>query len=132
MTEHDDQIDAAPEFAKLRASGFDDVDRDQASADMGLVPLGDLRRRNADHTDFEPPRRSGRVDERALDHDRRRKPGRAIAFANVAADDRKARLRVSALERFEAVVEIVVPKRRGGIVKCVHRGDDGMDRAWDP
>ena len=95
---------------------------------MGLVPLGDLRRRDADHADFEPLRRSGLVDERALDHDRRRKPGRAVAFADIAADDRKARLRVSALESVEAVVEIVVAERRGGVVKRVHRGDDGMDR----
>ena len=130
MTERDHQIDTAPEFAELRAHRFDDVDRGQASAEMGLVPLGDLRRRNADHPDLEPPRRSGLVDERALDHDRRRKPGRAIAFADVAADDRKARLRVCALERLEAVIEIVVAERRDVIIKRVHGGDDGVDRAW--
>ena len=116
-------------LAKLRAHGFDDVDGGQAPADMCLVPLGDLRRRDADHAHFEPPRRSGLVDKRALDHDRRRKPGRAIAFADVAADDRKARLRISALERLEAVVEIVVPKRRDRVVKRIHGGDDRMDRA---
>ncbi len=129
MAEHDHQIDAASEFTKLGADSLDDVDRDQASAYMDLVPLGDLRRRNADHTYFEPLRRSGLVDERAFDHDRGRKPGRAIAFADVAADDGKARLRISALERLQAVVEIVVPQRRDVIVKRVHGGDDGMDRA---
>ena len=93
VTEHDDQIDAAPKFGKLRARGLDDVDRDQASADMGLVPLGDLRRRDADHAHFEPLR-SFRTSSTnvALDHDRRRKPGRAVAFADIAADDGKARL----------------------------------------
>ena len=127
VTEHDDEIDMGSKFAKLRAHGLDNVDRGQAPADMGFVPLGDLRRRDADHADFEPAGGSGLVDKRAFDHDRRRKPGRAIAFAHIAADDRKARLRISAPERLEAVIEIVVPESRDGIVKRVHRGDDGVD-----
>jgi hypothetical protein len=127
MTQDDNQIDAGPKFAKLRPHGLDNVDRDQAPADMGFVPLRDLRRRDADHAHFEPAGGSGFVDKRAFDHDRRRKPRRAIAFAHVAADDRKARLCVCSVERLEAVVEIVVSESRDGIVKCVHRGDDGVD-----
>ena len=127
MTEYDDQIDAGPKFIKLRAHGLDDVDREQAPAHMGFVPLCDLRRRDADHSYFEPAGGSGFVDKRAFDHDRRRKPRRAIAFAHVAADDGKACLRINALERLEAVIEIVVPESRDGIVKCVYRGDDGVD-----
>jgi hypothetical protein len=121
VTQHDNQIDEGPKFAKLRAHGLDNVDRDQAPAHMGFVPLRDLRRRHADHAHFEPVGGFRFVDKRTFDHDRRRKPGRAIAFAHVAADDRKARLRISALE---AVVEIVVSERRDRIVKRVHRGDD--------
>ena len=128
MTEHDDEIDAAPKFAELRARRFDDVDRGQAPANMSLVPLGDLRRRNAEHAHFERLRRSGLIDERALDHDRGRKPGRAVAFADIAADDGKAGLGISALEDLEAVVEIVVAERRDRIVERVHGGDDGVDR----
>ena len=128
VTERNDQIGAAPEVAKLRARGLDDVEGDQASADMDLVPLGDLRRRDADHAQFEPLRRASLVNEFALDHDRRGKPGRAVAFADIAADDRKPGLRISALEDLEAVVEIVVAKCRDGIIKPVHRGDDGVDR----
>jgi hypothetical protein len=94
---------------------------------MGFVPLGDLRRRDADHAHFELAGGSGFVDKRAFDHDRRREPRRAIAFAHVAADDRKARLCVCSVERLEAVVEVVVSESRDGIVKCVHRGDDGVD-----
>ena len=75
MTEHDDQIDAGPEFAKLGAYGLDNVDRGQAPADMGFVPLSDLRRRDADHAQFEPAGGSGLVDKRAFDRDRRWKPG---------------------------------------------------------
>ena len=129
VTERNDQIGAAPELAKLRARGLDDVEGDQPSADMDLVPLGDLRRRDADHAQFEPLRRASLVDEFALDHDRRGKPGRAVTFADIAADDRKPGLRISALEDLEAVVEIVVAKRRDGIIKPVHRADDGVDRA---
>ena len=77
---------------------------------MGLIPSGDLRRRDAEHAHFEPLRRSSLVDEFALDHDRGWKPGGAVAFANIAADDRKPGLRISALEDLEAVVEIVVAK----------------------
>jgi hypothetical protein len=68
VTEHDDQIDAASEVDKLRARGFDDVDRGQAPADVGLVPLGDLWRRHADHAYCEPLRRSVLIEEGALDH----------------------------------------------------------------
>src|SRR5579872_6542974 len=118
-----------PKFAKLGARRFDDVDRNQASADMSLIPLSDLRRRDADDPYFEPPRLSGLVKEFALDHDRRRKEGRAVAPADVARDDGKARLPISALKRLEAVVEIVVPERPCVIAEPVHRGDDGMDRA---
>ena len=38
-------------------------------------------------------------------------------------------MRISALEDLEAVVEIVVAKRRDVVVERVHRGDDGVDRA---
>ena len=37
-------------------------------------------------------------------------------------------MRVGAFERLEAVVEIVVPKRRDRIVQTIHGGDDGVDR----
>jgi hypothetical protein len=94
---------------------------------MGFVPLRDLWRRDPDHAYFEPAGGCGLVDKRAFDRNRSRKPGRAIAFAHVAADDRKARLPISALERPEAVVEIVVPERRDGIIERVHRRDDGVD-----
>ena len=129
VTERNDQIDAAPELAELRARGLDDVEGDQASAEMDLVPLRDLRRRDAEHAQLEPLRRSSLVEKFALDHDRRRKPGRAIAFAHIAAHDRKPSLRIGALEDIEAIVEIVVAERRGGVIKPVHRGDDGVDRA---
>ena len=56
VAEHDDQIDAGPKFAQLRPRGLDNVDRGQAAPDMGLVPLGDLRRRDPDHTHSEPLR----------------------------------------------------------------------------
>jgi hypothetical protein len=128
VTEHDDQIDAALEFAKFRARRFDDVENSQPSANMGLVPLGDLGRRDPDHAHFEPLRRSGLVEEGALDHDGRRKEGRAAAFAHIAADDRKSGLLVSAPERLEAIVEIVVPERRGVIVQRIHGGYDGVNR----
>jgi len=95
---------------------------------MGLVPLGDLGRRDPDHAHFEPLRRSGLVEEGALDHDRRRKEGRAVAFAHIAADDRKSGLLVSAPERLEAIVEIVVPERRGVILQRIHGGYDGVNR----
>jgi hypothetical protein len=94
---------------------------------MGFVPLGDLRGRDADHAHLELACSPGLIDKRAFDHDRRRKPGRAIAFAHIAADDGKARLRISALERLEAIIEIVVPESRDGVVKCVHRGNDRVD-----
>ena len=84
VTEHDDQIDAAPKFVELRARGLDDVDRGQAAPDMGLVPLSDLRRRDPDHAHSEPLRPSILVDQVALDHDRRRIPWRAVASADVA------------------------------------------------
>ena len=56
MTEHDDKISAEPNFAKLGAHGLDDIERGQAPADMGLVPLSNLRRRDADHAHSEPLR----------------------------------------------------------------------------
>ena len=40
----DDEIDAALESVNLRPRRLDDIDSPQASADMGLVPLRDLRR----------------------------------------------------------------------------------------
>jgi hypothetical protein len=52
VAQHDDEIDAGPELAELRADGLHDVDRNQAPADMGFVPLGDLRRRDANHANL--------------------------------------------------------------------------------
>ena len=69
VAERDNEIDAAPEFADRRPRRLDDVDGRQSSADMGLIPLRDLRRRSADHAQLEPARRSGFVDESALDDD---------------------------------------------------------------
>jgi hypothetical protein len=62
------EVGAAPEFTQLRARRLNDVDDRQASADVGVVPLRNLRRRNADHAHLEPVRRAGLVDELALDH----------------------------------------------------------------
>ena len=68
VAQRDNEIGAAPEFAELRARRLNDVDDRQASADVGFVPLRNLRRRNADHAHLEPVRRAGLVDELALDH----------------------------------------------------------------
>ena len=129
MAQRDDDIGAIPQSANLRARRRDDIDSRQASADVGLVPLRDLRRRDADHADLQPARCSALVDEVALDDDRRREPGRAVGSPDIAADDRKARLRIGALEGLEAIVELMVAKRGDVIVKPVHGGDHGMDRA---
>ena len=37
-------------------------------------------------------------------------------------------MRIGLFERFEAVVEIVVPKRRGGIIERIHCRDDRVNR----
>ena len=99
---------------------------------MGLVPLGDLRRRDADHADLEPARRPGLVGEVALDDDRRGEPGRAVRFQDIAADNGKARLRIGALERLEAIVELMVAERGDRVVEPVHGGDHRMDHARIP
>ena len=67
------------------------------------------------------------VDQDALDHCRGRKPGRAVASPNIAANHRKAGLRVGALERLEAIIELMVAQRRGRIAERIHGRDDRMD-----
>ena len=132
MAQCDDEIDAALKSANFRPRRLDDIDSPQASADMGLVPLRDLRRGDADHADLEPACCPGLVDEVALDDDRRREPGRAVGSQDIAADDGKARLRIRALERLEAIVELMVAERGDCVVEPVHGGDHGMDRACVP
>ena len=132
MAQRDDEIDAALKSADLSPRRLDDIDGRQASADMRLVPLRDLRRRDADHADLEPSRRPELVGEVAFDDDRRREPGRAVEFEDIAADDGKARLRIGALERLEAIVELMVAKRGDRVVEPVHGGDHRMDRARVP
>ena len=132
MAQRDDEIDAALKSADLSPRRLDDVDGRQTSADMRLVPLRDLRRRDADHADLEPARRPGLVGEVAFDDDRRREPGRAVEFEDIAADDGKARLRIGTLERLEAIVELMVAKRGDCVVEPVHGGDHRMDHARVP
>ena len=96
---------------------------------MGFVPLRDLRRRDADHADPEPARRPGFVGEVALDDNRRGEPGRAVGLQDIAADNGKARLRIGALQRLEAIVEFMVAERGDRVVEPVHGGNHRMDGA---
>ena len=125
MTEHDDKISAEPNFAKLGAHGLDDIERGQSPADMGLVPLSNLRRRDADHAHSEPVRPF-----RTCREIRARSRSKAETRASRPCCERCMRrpesgLALGSLEGIDPVVEIVVPKRRGRAVKRVRGRDDG-------
>ena len=64
MTQGDDQVGPALlQPGHFRASGLDDIDRDQPSSYMLLIPPRDLRRGDADHPDLQQPPRPVVVDE---------------------------------------------------------------------
>ena len=129
VTERNDEIDAfLLQIGDFRPRRFDDVDEPQSAGDMGFVPLRDLHWREADDAHFQQLRRAALIDERALDHHRRRKPRGPVRSQNVAADDRKARRSVGALDNVESIVELVIAQRCGRVVQSIHRGDHRMVR----
>ena len=102
MAERDDEIDAlGAQRRNVNARGFGDPDRRRAAAQMALVPLHDLRRREADHADAKALLRARLVAQRRLENEpgleierpsgRRMLQLRAGKFAPASATSRKSR-----------------------------------------
>ncbi len=127
---HDDVGAGFLDIRHMLLRRIDDVRRRRLAVEMGLVPLHDLRRHEADHADFQLMRRACLVDHVAIENEPRLLQGLAIGLDDIGADEREFRRPERVLQEVETVVEFVVAERAAIVIEGVHGGDHRMDVAF--
>jgi hypothetical protein len=93
-----------------------------SAAQNGVVPAGDLRRRQPDHPHAQRVAGTGAVD-RVKRHDHPWWQCMAMRAGDVARNNGKIGIGKCPVERRQPVVEFMVAQRRGIIAQCIHRRD---------
>ena len=128
MRDHDDQLRTfRPHLRHVFPGHLDHIAHHHTAFQIGLVPLHDLRRHQADHPDFQCVKLTLRVPELPLKQHIRRKSvfsTGAVFFAvvhiDVGVDIRKIGALDCAAQERQAEVELVVAQIGGVIAQLVH------------
>ena len=127
MGQRDDEVRLLAQGRDVQPGGVHDVLRAHLPAQMVAVPMGDLRRQEADHADLQLVFAAVFGGEFALQQQSGGQAGRAVGVQVIGRAEGEIRPGDGLAQEVQPVIEFMVAERGGIKAHGVHGADGGVD-----